>query len=443
MNAKPKVKTASKSIRWLLVLFLFFPSLGYSEKEHASSRLVQSFPKEPAAYNTRQILFQELNARIGNRDALLIAGPDGNILFSKNADKNLVPASTLKILTVLVALHYLGPDYRFQTEFYLDPNLNLKVKGYGDPLFISEVFPEVANRLKEKVESFNNLVLDDSYFSCPIIIPGVCPSSQPYDSPNGALCANFNTIHINRIGSVFVSDEPQTPLLPFALDLIKKSEKTQGRIILSHHQDEIALYTGHLLLHFFKEKGRKSTGDLRIGRVQEEKDRLVFQYLSKFTLKQIISKLLEYSNNFMANQILIAAGVKACGPPGTLEKGIRTALTYASDVLDAENLVLAEGSGISRKNRVSVRTMKKILDRFEVYHYLMKHCGKEFYKTGTLKGIRTRAGFIENEKGERYRFALFVNSPEKTTHRIMNAVYRIVETTGGRDSISIYPKADL
>ena len=58
-----------------------------------------------------------LQALIGNRDALFVTDPYGSIIFSKNADKKLVPASTLKIFTALVALHYLGSDYRFRTEF--------------------------------------------------------------------------------------------------------------------------------------------------------------------------------------------------------------------------------------------------------------------------------------------------------------------------------------
>ena len=75
----------------------------------------------------------------GNTDAVLVSDSHGRTLFSKNADHRLVPASTLKILTALAALHYLGPDHRFITEFYMDHNNNLFVKGYGDPLLISEV----------------------------------------------------------------------------------------------------------------------------------------------------------------------------------------------------------------------------------------------------------------------------------------------------------------
>ena len=63
-----------------------------------------------------------LHNLIGNQDAILVADPQGKVIFSKNAGIQLIPASTLKILTALVALHYMGPDFRFATEFYLGCN---------------------------------------------------------------------------------------------------------------------------------------------------------------------------------------------------------------------------------------------------------------------------------------------------------------------------------
>ncbi|MDI6688796.1 MAG: D-alanyl-D-alanine carboxypeptidase, partial [Desulfobacterales bacterium] len=63
---------------------------------------------------------QALQHDIGSNDAVFVSNQQGKIIFSKNAEKALIPASTLKILTSLVAIHYLGHDYRFTTEFYMD-----------------------------------------------------------------------------------------------------------------------------------------------------------------------------------------------------------------------------------------------------------------------------------------------------------------------------------
>ena len=360
---------------------------------------------------------------IGKDDALLFTAPDGKIIFSKNAEKMLVPASALKIFTALVALHYLGPDYKFTTEFYIDSGTNLKVKGYGDPLLISEVLLKISRVVGTKIKKVDDIVLDDSYFAQPLTIPGVSSSIQPYDAPNGALCVNFNTVNFKQENGIYVSAEPQTPLLPFALEKIKKFGLENGRIVFSHNNNECIFYAGHLIKYFLNNAGIQTTGSVKAGKVYKNKDRLIYRYISKFSLKAIISQFLEYSNNFTTNQLLISAGVKAYGPPGTLDKGVLAALPYAKNILRLKHTHIIEGSGISRQNRTSAKDMEKILKAFEPYHGLMRHEGKEFYKTGTLKGINTRVGYIENTKGQLYRFVVLINTPGKSTKRIMKKLY--------------------
>ena len=365
----------------------------------------------------------ELNNVVGNHDAILVVNPQGRIVFSKNADNQLVPASILKIFTALVALHYLGPEYRFSTEFYRDQDSNLKIKGYGDPLLISEILMEIVNTLILNLETkptiINDLVLDDSYFKSPVLIPGVTSSLEPYDAPNGSLCVNFNTVNFKRDkNGAYVSGEPQTPLLPFVLSRVTASAMDRGRIILSRQKNEITLYAGHLFLYFLKKQGIESDGSIRVERVKKC-DNMIFRYRSRFSLIQIVSTLLEYSNNFIANQLLIAAGAKSYGPPGTLEKGIRAALAYAKNNLKIHNVTIVEGSGISRSNRISANSLYKILNVFEPYHFLMRRWERSFYKTGTLKGVNTMAGYVENTKGELYCFVVLLNTPGKSTKPIM------------------------
>lgn len=382
--------------------------------------------------NTTNLYCGELdNLRhlIGSRDAVLVADPKGHIIFSKNEDTQLIPASTLKIFTALVALHYLGPDYKFFTEFYMDRHSNLKIKGYGDPLLISETVVEMIHklsmRLSVKYRIINDLVLDDSYFSPQTKIPGVNFSYEPYDAPNGALCVNFNTVNFKRNkNGVYISAESQTPLVSFILSRIKSSQMDHGRIVLSSQGNEITLYAGHLFLYFLKNEGIRIKGDIRLGKIRKKVDKLIYRHVSGFSLIQTLSKLLEYSNNFIANQLLIASGVKAYGPPGNLEKGVRAALTYAKDILEIDHVQIEEGSGISRNNKVSALDFYKILNTFMPYHFLMQQTDKLYYKTGTLKGIHTRAGYIKKKNGELYPFVLMINTPGKSPKSMMDIIRR-------------------
>ncbi len=363
---------------------------------------------------------RQLDNLITQNDAALLTDAQGNILYQKNAAKALVPASVLKVFTALTALYYLEPDYRFGTDLYQDAQGNLKVKGYGDPSFTSEDLLEIAETMKGRFRYFNDLILDAAYFKTPIVIPGREFSTNPYDAPNGALCVNFNTVYFKQRNGVLVSAETQTPLLPIALKRIRQSSLKTGRITFSHDHNEITLYTGHLLRFFLTKGGVEIKGAVKIGLINPERDKLILKRRSKFKLTQVISRLLEYSNNFTANQLLIACGAKAYGAPGDLAKGLKAARVFARDVLKLENLQIAEGSGISRQNRITALTTLKILNAFEPYHYLMRHQGREFYKTGSLTGVKTRAGYLKAGNGQLYRFVVMLNTPGKSTGAIMN-----------------------
>jgi len=372
----------------------------------------------------------EISSLIGDNDSVLFSDPRGEILFAKNERKLLIPASILKIFTSLVSLHYLGKDYRFSTEFYIDSDSNLKVKGYGDPLLVSEVVKEISQTLAQRLQNFkavHDLVMDDSYFKQPLTIPGVSSSAQPYDAPNGALCVNFNTVSFKRTTSGYVSAEPQTPLLPYALKKIGTSELNRGRIVFSHKGDEITIYAGKMFQYFLRENGIRFNGRVRIGRVSRRTDSLIYRHTSRFSVEQIVAKLLEFSNNFTTNQLLISCGIRAFGPPGTLNKGVSAALKYAGENMQMEGMEIFEGSGIYRKNRISAIQMDRILSAFLHSRHLMRREGREYYKTGTLHGVSTRAGFIESQNGEPHRYVVMMNTPGKTTRSVMRRILQGLE----------------
>lgn len=364
--------------------------------------------------------------RISSQDALLVAGPDGRIIYSKNETRKCVPASTLKVLTGLAAIHHLGKSYRFQTEFYQDLDNDLKVKGYGDPLLISEVWQEIAQAIAPRLQVFKDLVLDDTYFEDEVDIPGTGLSTNPYDAPNRALCANFNTVFFKRDGTGrIISAEPQTPMTPLALEKVGLLGLNSGRYTFSHDGHEAARYAGELLVHFLEKRGKVCQGKIRAG-VVVPGDPLVYTYHSIFTLEQTLKKMFEFSNNFIANQILIALGAHVHRPPGTLAKGVKVLSDYAEKVLHL-NIEVAEGSGISRKNRLSAKDMLAVLRRFEPHRALLVRKGRVFYKSGTLKGVKTRVGYIEDKSGNPYYFVIFLNSSHADIDSIFDCVKNSID----------------
>ena len=361
-------------------------------------------------------------AGIGPADALIVADSDGRILYTHHEKNPCIPASTLKVLTALAAIHHLGAAYRFPTEFYTDSGQNLKVKGFGDPLLVSEIWRDIAETISKKISALNDLVLDDTYFSRDILIPGRKDSTNPYDAPVGALCANFNTVDFDRDerGKI-ISAESQTPLTPLAATKIQKLGLKRGRYTFSHDQREATRYAGEILFHFLKERHVKIRGTIRLGGVAPT-DTLIYTYRSKFSLEASLQKMLEYSNNFMANQILLVTGARIHGPPATLAKGIDAVSGFAKQELRLQDIKIAEGSGISRKNRLSALDMLTILKKFRPYRHILTHHDGVSYKTGSLRGIRTRVGYVEDSSDKFYYFVIFLNQGGPDIHAVMKCV---------------------
>jgi len=387
-------------------------------------------PIQTASASDPILDFSKLAPLLGDRDAAMVASPSGAVLFSHNPDNERIPASTIKLLTALAAFHYLTTDFRFTTEFFTDNQANLKIKGQGDPLLISEVISDIAADLAIKLQGsgrrLNHLFLDNTFFASPITVPGVSGSAEPYDAPIGALCVNFNTVNFRMENGAFVSAEPQTPLLPMVLPGIKATGLTKGRITLSHTQDEITYYSGRLFQYFLTEAGFAFSGRVKIEPVLPD-DRPVLVYRSRFTLDHIVDRMLEFSNNFMANQVFITMGARQYGAPGTLEKGVRAVQAYAKSKLGLDKVVIAEGSGISRANRITAGDMLTVLDAFASHHTLMKRNRRLLYKTGHLRGIRTQVGFYEHPEKGLYPYVIFLNTPNKSVHPVARELVRALE----------------
>lgn len=367
--------------------------------------------------------WERVSREVSKADSVLVADADGRILFEKNADALRIPASILKLFTALTAFHYLGPDHRFVTEFFTDAAGNLKIKGYGDPLLVSEVIEHIAASLAQRLDHVRDIELDARYFDA-VTIPGVTDTLNPYDAPNGALCVNFNTVCFTMTNDRPISAEPQTPMLPMVFERIRGSGLTQGRIRLSAENGETLQYAGRMFRHFLTSKGVAVAGDVRTGAIEPARDVLVYRHESLFSLAETVAKMLAHSNNFMANQLLIAAGAQAFGPPGNLGKAREISKHFSKEVLGTTGISVVEGSGISRDNQVTARAMLKVLLAFAPYKSLMTSDDTGCFKTGSLSGVKTRAGYVNGHDGETYPFVVLHNRPGKNAERTARLIFR-------------------
>ncbi|MEA2061778.1 MAG: D-alanyl-D-alanine carboxypeptidase [Thermodesulfobacteriota bacterium] len=369
----------------------------------------------------------------GHEAGVLLSTDKGEILYAENQDGLFIPASTLKLVTSLGALYYLGEDFSFKTEFFLDKNSNLFIKGYGDPLLTSEVIKDAVVTLagilkKNQSRCIENIILDDSYFQTSISIPGNTGSKNPYDALNGALSANFNTIafRYSQEKGKFISAEKQTPLLDIFQEKIKKKGIKRGRIPLS--KKESRLYPGQLVKHFLEQEAITINGRIQ-NKVVPAKAKQVYTLVSPYTLRDIIQNLLKYSNNFMANQILLTTGAALFSPPASLEKGVKALTLYLKQKTKLTRTIIAEGSGLSRKNQTTPSELLEILMHFKPYYSLMEKRNRAYVKTGTLYKVCTRAGYFLDHKNTLYPFVIMVNGNNRGCEHIKADLFKMILET--------------
>ena len=329
-------------------------------------------------------------------------------LVAQNADEPFVPASVTKIVTAWLALQVLGADYRFETRFYLDAKRVLYVRGGGDPFLVSEELALLAEALVAAIgtKPVTGIVLDASYYPTDLSIPGVEDSSRSFDALNSALAVNFNTINAVRRGNKVESAEKQTPITPLAISQFRaRGPNGRGRISLNQEPALSLQYAGELLAAFIKKAGGSVTGKIATGSVPAGLSP-VYVHRQSRPLTEILRGLLHGSNNYVANQIFLEMGAKSLGGPVSLEKSVAVARKVLATQDLADAIHLEEGSGLSRGNRFTARGLAKVLNLFAPHMDLLVSGKGVSYKTGTLEGVRTLAGYVSSSRHGPVRFVI-------------------------------------
>jgi len=353
--------------------------------------------------------WQQRAQSLANNGTILAVDEKGKILYSYNADKPFIPASTLKVPTALAALETLGKSYRYKTDFFVDGNGDLYIKGYGDPFLVSEELALIAQALKGKgLASVRNMILDGSYFGPDCQVPGLAGSLNPYDAFNGALLANFNTINVVKSATGEVrSAEEQTPVTEITRTLAMAAPPGKSRINVANHAKEAALYPGYLLKEFLIQQGVAVSGSIGQGVVPSNAKPLL-SYQSSKNLVQVLEPALKFSQNLIMNQLLLTMGAEKLGAPASLAKGKKVLEDYLKS-LGLQNFNVEEGSGISRKNYVTALEMDKVLVKFFPYYQLLPVKNGMWVKTGTLTGVSSLVGYFQSNSHGWVRFSIILN----------------------------------
>jgi D-alanyl-D-alanine carboxypeptidase/D-alanyl-D-alanine-endopeptidase (penicillin-binding protein 4) len=357
-------------------------------------------------------------------NASLVVKENGRAVIAQNADRPMVPASTMKLVTALAAIERWGLQHRFQTDFYRGRDGVLWVRGGGDPYLVSEELDRAIAELKRRgVDRVAGLGLDDTLFAANDRIPGRSSTHNPYDAPVTALAVNFNTVNVRVSGGRVSSAETQTPITDIAQRLGRAMGSGKHRVNLQTRTNALTHF-GELLRVKLEPAGIPVDGTARSGAVPAGAE-LIYSHRNSRTLETVLTNMLEYSTNFVANSLFLGLGLdeSRAGGQGSMRASQRAVEAWAARRFGWRDFRIEDGAGLSRGNRLSGNQLIDVLDAMAPYRRLVAEqdgAPDVRAKTGTLRGVSCYAGWIRRSGGWT-PFSLLINQPVESGLRFQLA----------------------
>ena len=383
------------------------------------------------------------------------------------------PASTMKLLTTLVALDLLGPSYTWRTEVYALGNIDdgrldgdLLIKGYGDPFLVNERVWQLLRQIRHAGihNVTGDLLIDNSYFDVAEHDPAAFDGRplRAYNVAPDALLMNFKVIRYwfepdTEANAVRVRLDPPlenihvenrlalgtgpcrgyqrgiTMTVNEAIDRVTFSGKfpascrryAMDRTALDHGEYAFGLFT-----HLWWESGSRFDGGWRHADAPEDVEPIVT--FDSLPLADLIARVNKHSNNVMARQVLYTVAAEQLGAPGT-EAGGRTVVRdwLAANGFEFAGLKFDNGAGLSRNARISAREFGSVLRYAWAQPYMPEYLasmplsgldgtlserfddaaltGMAHLKTGSLDHVSAIAGFMQARSGRRFAVVMLHN----------------------------------
>ncbi len=345
--------------------------------------------------------------------ARIIELPSGREIYAREADRPMMPASNLKLVTTATALDAFGPDRTFTTRLALAGD-DLYLIGGGDPGLGDSVitgwaklkpldhFAPFAKALRERGVSHvkGNLYYDDRALDEQWILPAWSKSFREfwYGAPVGGLNFNDNCIDVTvhpaapgepvtfdvlpptagiRIVNNCLTGEKQSPSIKRGSDpnqYILSGTCATPAELASKPVEDPGYFTADALRTYLSANGITIDGKIvrapeRFGNQGE-----VIATTSSATMSRLIKRTNKSSQNFFAEALAKQSGEayrrqhpEFTGTSWQAGNAAAVAFFRRNHIGDADALRAVDGSGLARENRVTARMLTDLLAVMHVH----------------------------------------------------------------------------
>ena len=400
----------------------------------------------------------------------------GRTIFASRSTRALIPASNMKLLVTAAAVDRWGANHEFVTYLARRGN-DVVLIGSGDPCFAdpalqvkynqdpTSIFRNWAQTLKRAgISRVANVIVDDTIFDQKFIHPD-WPKNQlnrSYTPPVGGLNLWENLASVKKHGKTsdgdlkllvqpWVSYFPKDKQPPESFRQIwvsggpKASNRYAGGVNSSTGVDDPGIFFGSVFKSVLVSQGISVRGEVQRQSVTNDHRQLnpdvVVLDQASTKLTDIIGRANKLSRALCAETLLKCLGATP-GQQGSWASGISAIHEFLRGVSlrDLNQFAMYDGSGLSRKNRVSPALVVDVLEHMHKSNNaqafreslaiwgrdgtLRKRpnnsplAGRVLAKTGYIKGARSLSGYVHTKKGKWIAFSIIMNEvPDGTGGR--------------------------
>ncbi|HEY0056444.1 MAG TPA: D-alanyl-D-alanine carboxypeptidase/D-alanyl-D-alanine-endopeptidase [Pedobacter sp.] len=461
--------------RYLILLFLII-----TQTACAQTRI----PDIESAYSRFE---NDPQLKYGLSSLSILNAQTGEVIFSKNGNIGMAPASTLKTVTTITAYHILGKDFKWETTLGYSGSLvngtlngDIILTGAGDPTLGSNRYEQskpalLLNRWvnaikKAGIKKINGrLIGDDKLFGTQIIPLGWIwqdignyygagatslswkenefgvkfkPGSKVGDKTE-LVTKEFRTLKlINEVttgaagsgDNVYAYSAPYTEIVylrgTYGIDLNKT-------IMISMPDPAMDLMTD--LAESLKSANIPIIGKITSTRlldiekqVYSTPEIILDHYLSP-PLGQVVYWLNQKSLNLYAENLLKTIALKQ-GRKATTENGVAEIQKYWAKKLnmDLNSLSILDGSGLSPESRITTVSMAAILKSavkepwFNSFNESLPLNNEMKMKSGSIRNVLAYAGYQKSSAGIPLVFSFITNNYNGSSSAVKQKMFKVL-----------------
>lgn len=407
----------------------------------------------------------------------IIDAATGQVIFDKNSQIGLAPASTQKIITAATAFELLGKDYRYKTEVRKGDDGYTFIVGYGDPSLGSwrfdkdgrSFFTSMTAALKGKNKSIGELMLVDISFD------RLLPDGWIYQDIGNYYGANAYGLNWgeNQFDMTFIPGQPGEPAIIDTAATDSRFWNGTTNLVTTGPAgsgDNAYIYYTVQTFNSFLLKGTVPAGVKRFtisgadpspycsliqsfddfsnpgnnnsagrhncvmwsGSLRPEDSTIIYTHYSP-TLDSLVYWFLQKSINLYGEAFVKTFAYQKNGY-GTTDDGVDIVTDFWKQKgIDEKEINISDGSGLSPQNRVTTHAQVEILKYakkqswFPYYYNAFPEYNSMKIKSGTIKNVKGFCGYHKAANGKEYIFSFLVNNYNGSSSGVVNKMYKVLD----------------